>query len=252
MEERLITHQGFETSGRYDGIFLQLLWQPYLSLCTSVTDKWWKPQHTDWKWGGMQPNYNPQKMFTLKWKPILQKDKKGCGRGSYQTGKDDSVVVEDCVLWKNIHQEQRKMEIWSWFIIYINHNNKHEWKRCWSKNTKRKNQLKKMNIDHLKKYVEIQPWIPAKWIAGVLRFPSDPQSPTFTLRPQSDPLFLSLQSCNTTSFKSPISVSIDFITVKFQRQHTERHLHTSRSYASIGLGWPFEKWWCIQLLIRPW
>ena len=117
---------------------------------------------------------------------------------------------------------------------------------------KGKTNWKKMNIDHLRKYVEIQPWIPAKWIASVLRFPSDPQSPTFTLRPQSDPVFLSLQSCNTTSFKSPISVSIDVITVKFQRQHTERHLHTSRSYASIGLGWPFEKWWCIQLLIRPW
>lgn len=132
-------------------------------------------------------------------------------------GEDDSFVVGDKVLRKNIRQEQRKggkleADLLGPFII-INIDGKSA-----DLETPRGNTMEKINIDHLKKYVEPQPRIPAKWIPTTSTpplaqqpspsmCPGVPQSPTFSLSPQSDPLSSTLKSFNTIGFNPSIPVT---------------------------------------------
>ncbi|KAJ8246487.1 hypothetical protein GJAV_G00268370 [Gymnothorax javanicus] len=129
-------------------------------------------------------------------------------------GEDDCFVVGDQVLRKNIRQEQRKggkleTDLLGPFTI-----TNIDGKRADLK-TRKGNTIERINIDHLKKYVEPQPRIPAKWIGSTspalqpspLRSPGVPQSPTFTMSPQSGPLSSSLQSWDPTAREPSTAVS---------------------------------------------
>ena len=139
-------------------------------------------------------------------------------------GEDDNFVVGDRVLRKNILQKQRKggkleADLMGPFTIT------HIDGKSVDLKTRMGNTMEKINMDHLKRYVEPQPRIPAKWIAATstsssalqpspLTCPRIPQSSTLTLSPsrtvtpspQSDALSSGLQSCNTPAIKPSIFV----------------------------------------------
>ena len=115
------------------------------------------------------------------------------------TGQDDGFVVGDLVLRKNICQEQRKggkMEadlLGPYTIVNIDKK---------SADLQTEGQIfEKINIDHLKKCVEPQPRIPAKWIAASTPPPAlqpIPSTPPPALQP-------SPQSCTlATSLPCPV------------------------------------------------
>lgn len=101
-------------------------------------------------------------------------------------GEDDSFVVGDKVLCKNIRQEQRKggkleADLLGPFTI-----TKIEGKSIDLK-TQKGLILERINVAHLKRYVEPQARIPAKWIAPTTPEAVEPSpltSTTETLSPQ--------------------------------------------------------------------
>ena len=127
-------------------------------------------------------------------------------------GEDDSFMVGDKVLRKNIRQEQRKggkmeSDLGPFEITKIDD------KSADLKNEKGKI-MEKINIDHLKKYVEPEPRIPARWIATASTPPPEPQrspfscitvsqSPTFSLSPRTDPLSSELNKMVDSTDSSP-------------------------------------------------
>ncbi|XP_034541395.1 uncharacterized protein LOC117814249 [Notolabrus celidotus] len=125
-------------------------------------------------------------------------------------GEEDNFEVGDRVLRKNIRQEQRKggkmePDLLGPFAIVNIEGKSADLLQCNGRT------IEKINIDHLKRYVEPQPRIPAKWIALSPLIPHAQQTSSCLSPavPQSHSETISLQSpinslSETVSLQSPI------------------------------------------------
>ncbi|XP_034540593.1 sentrin-specific protease 2-like [Notolabrus celidotus] len=135
-------------------------------------------------------------------------------------GEEDIFTVVDRVLRKNIHQEQRKggkmePDLLGPFAIVNIEGKSADLLQCNGRT------IEKINIDHLKRYVEPQPRIPAKWIALSPLIPQAQQTSSCLSPavPQSLSETISLQSpikslSETISLQSPIKSLSDTISLQ--------------------------------------